>query len=229
VEEIGYNPSIDIRELISLQDVMEELDYGPNGGLVYCMEYLVQNLDWLSDQVEDFSDDYLIFDCPGQVELYTHLPVMQTIVKQMSDWGYQMCVVYVIDSLIISDSSRFIAGTLMCLSAMVQLELPHVNLLSKCDLVEDKELLESFFDPDTRTLMEDLDQRAAGRHKGLNHAIGKLLDDYSMVSFCPFDISDEDSVNMALSLVDHAIQYGEDLEPREPRDFEDGEPPEEID
>mgnify|MGYP002776780065 CR=1 FL=1 len=30
---------IDIRELISLEDVMEELQLGPNGGLIYCMEY----------------------------------------------------------------------------------------------------------------------------------------------------------------------------------------------
>lgn len=29
----------DIRELISLDDVMEELGLGPNGGLMYCMEY----------------------------------------------------------------------------------------------------------------------------------------------------------------------------------------------
>lgn len=30
---------VDIRELISLEDVMEELGLGPNGGLLYCMEY----------------------------------------------------------------------------------------------------------------------------------------------------------------------------------------------
>lgn len=29
---------IDIRDLITLEDVMEELDYGPNGGLIYCLE-----------------------------------------------------------------------------------------------------------------------------------------------------------------------------------------------
>ena len=39
--------ALDIRDLISLDDVMTELKYGPNGGLIYCMEYLVQNLDWL--------------------------------------------------------------------------------------------------------------------------------------------------------------------------------------
>jgi Tfp pilus assembly ATPase PilU len=30
-EDLHYSPSIDIRELISLEDVEEELDYGPNG------------------------------------------------------------------------------------------------------------------------------------------------------------------------------------------------------
>jgi hypothetical protein len=30
---------VDIRDLISLDDVMEELGMGPNGGLIYCMEY----------------------------------------------------------------------------------------------------------------------------------------------------------------------------------------------
>lgn len=33
-----YEPSVDIRDLISLEDVMTELNYGPNGGLVYCFE-----------------------------------------------------------------------------------------------------------------------------------------------------------------------------------------------
>lgn len=33
-----YQPVIDIKDLISLEDVMGELGYGPNGGLVYCFE-----------------------------------------------------------------------------------------------------------------------------------------------------------------------------------------------
>lgn len=31
-------PSVDIRDLISLEEVMEDLGLGPNGGLVYCFE-----------------------------------------------------------------------------------------------------------------------------------------------------------------------------------------------
>lgn len=37
-ESFEYEPVIDIKDLVSLEDVMGELDYGPNGGLVYCFE-----------------------------------------------------------------------------------------------------------------------------------------------------------------------------------------------
>jgi GTPase SAR1 family protein len=33
-----HAPAIDIRELVPLEDVMEELGLGPNGGLVHCFE-----------------------------------------------------------------------------------------------------------------------------------------------------------------------------------------------
>jgi hypothetical protein len=42
-----YECSIDVRELVSVEDVMAEMNLGPNGGLVYAMEYLVENIDWL--------------------------------------------------------------------------------------------------------------------------------------------------------------------------------------
>lgn len=64
-EHFAYTPTIDIRELITLSDVMDEMKLGPNGGLVYCFEYLLENLDWLEDHMGSFEDDYLIIDCPG--------------------------------------------------------------------------------------------------------------------------------------------------------------------
>ena len=38
-----------------------------------------------------------------------------------------------------------------------------------------------------------------------------------IVKFYPLDISDEDSINDVLTQIDMAIQYGEDLEPKEPK------------
>ena len=45
----------------------EDLRFGPNGGLVFCMEYLVQKFDWLEEQLDENEDDYMLFDCPGTV------------------------------------------------------------------------------------------------------------------------------------------------------------------
>ena len=36
---------------------MEEMEFGPNGALVYCMEYLLENIDWLSDELGEYNDD----------------------------------------------------------------------------------------------------------------------------------------------------------------------------
>jgi hypothetical protein len=50
------------------------------------------------------------------------------------------------------------------------------------------------------------------RFRRLNAAVAGLLDEYSLVSFVPLDISDEDSIGEVLLQIDMAIQYGEDAD-----------------
>lgn len=38
-------------------------------------------------------DDYLLFDCPGQIELYSHLTVFRTFVEYLRRDGWQVCAV----------------------------------------------------------------------------------------------------------------------------------------
>lgn len=45
---------------------MDAMKLGPNGGLVYCMEFLEKNFDWLLGKLEALRDAYLLIDCPGQ-------------------------------------------------------------------------------------------------------------------------------------------------------------------
>jgi len=166
---------LDVRDLINLDDVMSELELGPNGGLVYCMEYLLDNMDWLEDAIADFDEDYLLIDCPGQVELYTHLPVMRVICEQLQKLGYRVCAVSCIDATFLIDSSRFIAASMHCLSTMIQMQLPHINLLTKCDLIPNKALLRTFYDPDMSTLVHDLNRGHGERFKRLNVAIAEMV------------------------------------------------------
>lgn len=218
--------SIDVRSLISLDDAMEELALGPNGGLLYCMEYLEENLEeWLGEELAGYGDDdYLIFDCPGQIELYSHLSVFRTFVNFLKRDGWQVVAVYCLDSQFADEAPKYIAGCLSALSAMVQLEVPHVNVLTKVDRCENKDELEdNFLFPDGAQLRRALDESTAPRFRSLNAAVARLLDDYSMVAFTPLDISDEDSIEACLMQVDGAIQFGEDADvrTRELGDFPD--------
>lgn len=65
-----YTPEVDISELIKHEEVMEHFKLGPNGALVYCMEFLEVNVNWLVTKVLNLKDYYLIFDCPGQVSCF---------------------------------------------------------------------------------------------------------------------------------------------------------------
>lgn len=147
-EAFDYKPAVDIRDLIHVDDAMEdeEMHYGPNGGLVFCMEFLLENLPWLEDQLGDDDDDYYIFDCPGQIELYTHLNVMKNLVDALQSWNFRICAVFLLDSHFMINTSSFISGAMAALSAMTCLEVSFVNVLSKIDLLskESKKQLERY-------------------------------------------------------------------------------------
>jgi GPN-loop GTPase len=46
---------------------MDSFGLGPNGGIIYCLEYLEQNLDWLQEKLDALGGKYIIIDFPGQV------------------------------------------------------------------------------------------------------------------------------------------------------------------
>lgn len=40
-------------------------------------------------------DDYLLFDCPGQIELYSHVSVFRTFTEFLKRDGWNICAVRV--------------------------------------------------------------------------------------------------------------------------------------
>ncbi|ODV68232.1 hypothetical protein HYPBUDRAFT_203454 [Hyphopichia burtonii NRRL Y-1933] len=225
-EATEFEFTIDIRDLISLQDVMEEMDLGPNGALIYCFEFLLNNLDWLDEEIGDYNDEYLIFDCPGQIELYTHIPVLPTIVKHLqTTLNFNLCATYLLEAPFVIDRSKFFSGALSAMSAMILLELPHINILSKIDLIKNevsKKQLKKFLNPDPLLLSSAHPEKEVNpKFTRLNKAIANLVDDFGMVQFLPLDCSkDSESVATILSYIDDVTQWSESQEPKEPKDEE---------
>nr|XP_037286889.1 LOW QUALITY PROTEIN: GPN-loop GTPase 3-like [Rhipicephalus microplus] len=213
-EYFDYNVAFDVRSLIQVDDVMEdeELAFGPNGALVFCFEYLSENVEWLEEQLGEDSDDYFVFDCPGQIELYTHLDVMKRLVRTLEAWEFRVCGVFLIDSQFLVDTSKFFSGVLSALAAMVNFEIPHVNVITKMDLLNKagRRKIGRFLEPDSSLLVED--DRLDDTHSRLSEAIARVVEEYSLVKFMPLNIKMEDSIGDLLLVIDNAIQYGEDLD-----------------
>jgi len=93
------------------------------------------------------------------------------------------------DAHAITDASKYIAAVLLALRAMLQLEMPHINVLSKIDLLGSFENLP--FNLDYYTEVQDLsyllqtlenEPRAKHFHK-LNKAMCELIEDFGLVGF----------------------------------------------
>ncbi|NXD62975.1 GPN2 GTPase, partial [Eolophus roseicapillus] len=212
-ETMPYQCSVDIAELITLPDVMDSLKLGPNGGLIYCMEYLEANFDWLQEKLAAFRGHYYLFDCPGQVELYTHHDALKNIFAQLVKWNFRLAAVHLVDSHYCTDPGKFISVLCTSLSTMLHVELPHVNVLSKMDLIEQYGKLA--FNLDYYTEVLDLsylvDHLASDpffrNYRRLNEKLVEVIEDYSLVSFVPLNVQDKQSMRQVMQAVDKANGY----------------------
>ena len=136
---LPYDTLLDVcEEVVNLSSVMDELGLGPNGGLMYCMEYIEHHLDHVVQLIQSRVQPttYLLIDLPGQVELYTHCTCVQNILTRLTkDLDLRLCMVNLIDAHYCADASKFISAALLSTTAMLRLELPAVNVLSKIDMI----------------------------------------------------------------------------------------------
>ncbi|KAJ7525525.1 hypothetical protein O6H91_17G054700 [Diphasiastrum complanatum] len=206
-DELPYECAVNIEELIRLEDVMAEHSLGPNGGLVYCMDYLEKNIDWLQSKLQPLAKDhYFLFDFPGQVELFTlHSNAKNVIHVMTNKWDYRLTAVHLVDAHLCSDPGKYVSALLLSLSAMLHLELPHINVLSKIDLIESYGKLDV---QDLSYLQNHLDQDPrSAKYRKLTKSLCELIEDYSLVSFTTLNIQDKESVMDIVKLIDKSNGY----------------------
>jgi GPN-loop GTPase len=196
---------------------MEEHELGPNGALLYCMEALEVNFDWLKERLESFdSDSFFVFDFPGQVELFTnHQSVYNLLKKLEKEMNFRLVAIHLADSSSCKDKSRFISLTMLTLQSMMRLECPQINVMSKFDKfnsIDDEfnELPLSFY-ADCHNLSQILDipsqsskPTKTSKLESLTRAISELIDDFGLVSFIPLAVEDKECMAFLMQEIDKA-------------------------
>lgn len=213
-ENMKYTPAVDISELIKHEEVMLHYRLGPNGALVYCMEFLEANVKWLITKVLNLKDHYLIFDCPGQVELYTHHNSVSVIAEKLGQNLVRLCSVHLVDSHHCSDAGKYLSSLILCTTTMLKLGLPHINVMTKFDEMKKfSHCLDFNIDfytevLDLNYLLDKLDEDPfTSKYKKLNASFVSMIQDYSLVSFIPLDISNQALLLQVKNAVDKANGY----------------------
>ncbi|KAG9107019.1 hypothetical protein FRC07_008705 [Ceratobasidium sp. 392] len=194
---------------------MEEHGLGPNGGMLYCMEYLEANFDWLEEQLRTAGllagDAYVAFDVPGQVELSSDHMSLKNIIGKLEKIGFRLAAVHLCDAYYVTDAAKYVSVLLLSLRTMLHLGLPHVNVLSKLDLLSRYGDLD--FNLDFYTEVQDLSylhnllSASRPRFSALNEAICDLVEDYGLVAFETLAVEDKKSMLHLMRTIDRALGY----------------------
>jgi GPN-loop GTPase len=227
---------VDVRDLVEVESVMKETGLGPNGSTIYCMEYLEKNFDWLRDEILEWEKEneeedytYIIVDCPGQVELVTHHESLERIIKRLKEeMEFELCAVHLVDSNFCLEPSKFISAVVLSLSVMLRIALPHVNVLSKLDLLERSGALKFDLEfymnvVDVRTLLKRIEDEKKTKNKDkivplpsknvrktfaeLNQAFCDIVEDFNLVSFLAMNVEDKACMARVAKAVDTALGY----------------------
>ncbi|EFX03023.1 hypothetical protein CMQ_2952 [Grosmannia clavigera kw1407] len=215
-DQTSYPCALDIRSLVTLEEIMADDKLGPNGGVLYAIEELENNMAWLEEGLKELGEDYVIFDCPGQVELYTHHNSLRNIFYKLQKLGYRLVVVHLSDSFCLTQPSLYISNLLLSLRAMLQMDLPHINILTKIDKISSYDPLP--FNLDYYTEVQDLSYLEPSleaespalrseKWSRLNRAVAEMIEGFGLVRFEVLAVENKKSMMHILRMIDRAGGY----------------------
>ena len=147
VDALPYSADVDIREWINLEETMREYGLGPNGAQIVAADLMIANISKMTDIIDTYGSEYVLVDTPGQLELFAFRESSQLIVRAFG--AEDSMIVYLSDPSLCRTPNGFISA--MVLGALVEfrMQLPTLNVLSKCDTLSDDDEQRTFWIPTT--------------------------------------------------------------------------------
>jgi len=137
-DTLPYEPEVDIRDWVRLDEVMEQHGLGPNGAQVVAADMLALNANEVANVLETFETNYFLIDTPGQMELFTFREASRVIIDAFG--REDTALVYLNDPALVKQPSGYISSVLLAATTQFRHSVPFVNVLSKSDLLTPEEL-----------------------------------------------------------------------------------------
>lgn len=158
VQEVPYEPNIDIRDVIDFHGVMRDYGLGPNGAIMTSLNLYATRFDQVLNIIERRSKDMSLFvvDTPGQIETFTWSASGMIIADALA-MTLPTVALFVVDAARASSPMTFVSNMLHACSILYKTRLPLVVVFNKVD-VADAEKLNLWmrdFDNFDRALQDD--------------------------------------------------------------------------
>ncbi len=214
VENIPYQPDVDVREWIQLQDIMEEYSLGPNGAQILASDLIASNMEEIKEEILSNEADYAIIDTPGQLELFAFRTSSDLIVRSLSE--KESFLLFIMDPMLALSPSGFISLVTLSTSVHFRFYFPYLNVVNKIDILSDLDIfkLKSWIE-NIDELYEELRKEKQGVIKEYSIEMFKAIESLG-ISFKPAFVSSKDLRGMEEVYAGIQLTYsgGEDLERR---------------
>lgn len=140
VLKLPYNPDIDIRSYISIEDLMDKYELGPNGALLMASDLFVDKIVEFNKELEEQNPEYVLIDTPGQMELFAFRVSGPLIARELNI--DQKMILYLFDAPFCSNPFNYVSTIFLSAAVFLRFTLPQLNILSKSDLVTNKKVKE---------------------------------------------------------------------------------------
>ena len=86
VDNLPYEPNIDVRDTVKYKEVMDQYGLGPNGAIVTSLNLFATKFDQVLQLIEARSreHEYMLFDTPGQIEVFTYSASGQIVTETVA-------------------------------------------------------------------------------------------------------------------------------------------------
>lgn len=205
---IPYSANVDVRDYIRVEALMEEYGLGPNGGLMLASELMLEIVDQLSSDIDDFGPDVALVDTPGQMEMFAFRDIGARIAEDISDEGKG--VIYLFDASFCRDPLNYVMNMFLASAVNSRFLLPQVSVLSKADVLHDElEELESWGE-DTANLEEAINSRLTGLNRLISQDMMEVINRLG-VEFNPIAFSTRTNLgfNRLYSEISRVFMAGE--------------------
>ncbi len=136
-DKLPYAVDIDVRDWVSLPEVMDEHELGPNGAQIVSADMVAMKAPEIRNIMDEFETHYFLIDTPGQMELFTFREASREMVKTLGD---RSMITFLFDPVLAKQPSGLVSLMTLAATTQFRFDVPYFPVLSKADILSREEL-----------------------------------------------------------------------------------------